>query len=340
VTAAAAGVLMRAEIAEQPEAVARTIDATAPQAAALAAAARSRDVRSVVLLARGSSDHAALYGRYLLEGRCGLLSSLAAPSLYTTYRAPVDLSRTLALAVSQSGEVPEIVEALGYARSRGALVAALTNSAGSPLAAAADHAIVTQAGPERAVAATKTFTTQLAALAALAVALGARDLAAPLARAPGAIERTLACQAPVLAAAASLRGERAAVCLARGYSFCIALEAALKLKETAGLWAEGFSTADLRHGPTVAAGALPALVFHAPGRLANDVEALERALAAAGSRVVSIGAGRELPVDGALPEELAPLALVVPAQLLCERLAVLLGRDPDRPPGLHKVTQT
>ena len=137
---------------------------------------RARGCDIVVLVARGTSDHAAIYARYLLEARCGLIASLAAPSLYTAYRAPVDLSRALVIGVSQSGETPEISASLAYAKERGALTAGLTNGAGSELARMADHALVTAAGEERSVAATKTFTAQLAAVAALAEALGATGL--------------------------------------------------------------------------------------------------------------------------------------------------------------------
>ncbi len=175
---------MRSEIGEQPAAVADTLDALRGPAEALSAALRARSVDRVVLIARGSSDHAAVYGRYLLEGRCGLVTALAAPSLYTTYEAPVDLRGALAIGVSQSGETPEIVSALVYARARGALTAGITNDAGSSLARAVEHPLVTRAGAERSVAATKTFTAQLAAFAALAAALGARELAAGLAAVP------------------------------------------------------------------------------------------------------------------------------------------------------------
>jgi glucosamine--fructose-6-phosphate aminotransferase (isomerizing) len=325
---------MRREIAEQPAAVAATLAQVAEPAALLTAAVRERALDRVVLVARGTSDHVALYARYLLEARCALSASLAAPSLYTTYRPQVDLSRALVLGVSQSGRTPEIVAALAFAAERGALTAALTNDAGSPLAAAV-------AGEERSVAATKTFTTALAVVAELARALGAADLAAPLNALPAALEAAVALpDALVEAAARRLLDAEAAVCIARGYAYATALEAALKLKEVAGLWAEGFSAADLRHGPRAAALGLPALVLHAGGPLAGDVDGLERELAAAGSPIVSIGPGRELPAAGGLCEELAPIALIVPAQLVAERLAVLRGRDPDRPPGLTKVTRT
>jgi glucosamine--fructose-6-phosphate aminotransferase (isomerizing) len=332
---------MRVEIGQQPAAVAATLAAVAAPAAALAADVRERGLDRVVLVARGTSDHVAIYARYLLEARCALSASLAAPSLYTTYRPPVDLSRALVLGVSQSGQTPEIVSALEFAAERGALTAALTNEAGSPLAAAVAHALVTTAGEERSVAATKTFTTALAVVAELARALGASDLRAPLAALPGALEEAAALpDALVDGAARSLVEAEAAVCIARGYAYATALEAALKLKEVTGLWAEGYSAADLRHGPRAAALGIPAIVFHAGGPLAADVDGLERELAVAGSPVVSIGPGRALPAAAGLCEELAPIALIVPAQLVAERLAVLRGRDPDRPPGLTKVTRT
>ncbi len=331
--------VMREEITQQAAGVERTLAATRPAAAALAADVRERGCEIVVLVARGTSDHAAIYARYLLEARCGLIASLAAPSLYTAYRAPVDLSRALVIGVSQSGETPEISSSLAYAKERGALTAGLTNGVGSELARMADHALVTAAGEERSVAATKTFTAQLAAVAALAEALGADGLE-QLDAVPAAIEQALAGgEAAAHAAAADLVEAPAAACVARGFAYTVALEAALKLKETTGLWAEGFSSADLRHGPKTAAAGLPALVFHGGGPLGGDVDEMAAELAARGGRVISFGPGREIPAP-VLSEELAPFTLVVGAQLLAERVSTLRGRDPDRPPGLTKVTRT
>jgi glucosamine--fructose-6-phosphate aminotransferase (isomerizing) len=333
---------MRLEIAEQPAAVADTLRALAEPALALAAAVRERGVDRVVLVARGSSDHAAIYGRYLLEGRCGIVTALAAPSLYTTYAAPVDLRGALAIGVSQSGETPEIVAALAYAGARGALTAAITNDGQSAIAREADHPLVTRAGVERSVAATKTFTAQLAAFAALAAALGASSLREGLASIPDLMTDTITRTAGAAdEAAASLVHDDAAVCVARGFSYAVALEAALKLKETCAVWAEGFSSADLRHGPTAAVtSATPALVFHAGGALESDIEQLERELSTRGAPLVSIGPGRTVTTAEPPCEELAPFTLVLPAQLIAERLARLRGRDPDHPSGLRKVTDT
>jgi glucosamine--fructose-6-phosphate aminotransferase (isomerizing) len=333
---------MRIEIAEQPAAVSGTLEALAGPAGALAAAMRERSVDRIVLIARGSSDHAAVYGRYLLEGRCGIVTALAAPSLYTTYRAPVDLRGALAIGVSQSGETPEIVSALAYAAARGALTAGVTNAAGSALVGAVEHPLVTRAGDERSVAATKTFTAQLAAFAALAAALGASELRAGLGQIAERMAETIERAEPAAhAAAESLVEDGAAICIARGFSYAVALEAALKLKETSAIWAEGFSSADLRHGPTAAVtSATPALVLHAGGPLEQDIVALEGELRARGAAVVSIGPGCALPTAEVPCEELAPFTLVIPAQLLAERLARLRGRDPDHPAGLRKVTET
>jgi glucosamine--fructose-6-phosphate aminotransferase (isomerizing) len=333
---------MRLEVAEQPAAVADTLRALSEPAAALAAAVRERRVDRVVLIARGSSDHAAVYGRYLLEGRCGIVTALAAPSLYTTYAAPVDLRGALAIGVSQSGETPEIVSALAYAGSRGALTAAVTNDGASSIAQGVDHPLVTRAGREQSVAATKTFTAQLAAFAALAAALGATDLRSGLGQIAERMTETIERAEPAAhAAAGSLVEDSAAICIARGFSYAVALEAALKLKETSAIWAEGFSSADLRHGPTAAVtSATPALVLHAGGPLEQDIVALEGELRARGVPVVSIGPGCALPTAEVPCEELAPFTLVIPAQLLAERLARLRGRDPDHPAGLRKVTET
>ena len=226
--------------------------------------------------------------------------------------------------------------------SRGALTAAVTNEGGSSIARGVDHPLVTRAGIEQSVAATKTYTAQLAAFAALAAALGARALCDGLGALPGLMSDTLAgSEAASVEAALSLARDDAAVCVARGFSYAVALEAALKLKETCGIWAEGFSSADLRHGPTAAVTrATPALVFHAGGVLESDVEQLEGELRARGAPLVSIGPGRVVPTAEPPCEELAPFTLVLPAQLIAERLARLRGRDPDRPSGLQKVTET
>ncbi len=309
---------------------------------ALADAVRGHDVDRVVLIARGSSDHAAIYGRYLLEGRCGIVTALAAPSLYTTYARPSTCAGRSRSASRSRARRPRSCRPSRMPASRGALTAAVTNEDGSSIARGVDHPLLTRAGTEQSVAATKTYTAQLAAFAALAAALGARALCDGLGALPGLMSDTLAgSEAAAGEAALSLARDDAAVCVARGFSYAVALEAALKLKETCGIWAEGFSSADLRHGPTAAVTrATPALVFHAGGALESDVEQLEGELRARGAPLISIGPGRVVPTAEPPCEELAPFTLVLPAQLIAERLARLRGRDPDRPSGLQKVTET
>ena len=341
---------MRAEIAQQPAALRATLDALLPRSGE--AGALARDCRQVLFIARGTSDNAAVYGGYLLQAHAGMLATLASPSIATEYHSRLDLTGVLAVALSQSGETAEIVETLAWAGDCGARTVAITNGgAGSALARAADLAFITQAGPEHAVPATKTFTTQLAALAVLAIGLGARLDPGLLRAAPDEIERMLAggldtALEPIVA---ELTGAAGVVVSGRGHAYAAALELALKLKEACYLHAMGLSWADLLHGPiAVVDAATPAIIVAAGSgpALPGSIE-LARRVAAAGARAYAIGGGPGLAaassraVPGpALPEWLAPLGLIVPGQLLTEALSRRLGIDPDSPRGLSKVTQT
>jgi glucosamine 6-phosphate synthetase-like amidotransferase/phosphosugar isomerase protein len=368
---------MRAEIAEQPEALRRTLDAVATQVGALEAL--GRETRQVLFIARGSSDNAAVYGQYLCSVRAGRLASLAAPSVATVYRADLDLRGVLAVAVSQSGATEEIVTSLQWARRCGARTVAVTNVAGSPLTAAADVALITQAGRELAVPATKTYTTQLAALAVLSLSLGRGPAAGPTAapggpsaapgdpgglaaapgdpeagleelwRVPDAVEAMLESAPAAEALAGRLTGADTLVVSGRGFAYSTALELSLKLKETCYVTAVGLSYADLVHGPIAIldAGTPALLVAAVDGPMLPEMTGLARRIAATGADVYGIGGDRELAAacrstlpGPALPEHLAPFALVVPGQLLVEALARAKGLDPDAPRGLAKVTQT
>jgi fructoselysine-6-P-deglycase FrlB-like protein len=342
---------MRVEIAEQPEALRRTFEALLPQVGELRALAR--DTRQVLFIARGSSDNAAVYGQYLCSARAGRLASLAAPSLATVYAARLDLHGVLAVAVSQSGATEEIVTTLDWAQAHGARTVAITNQPGSPLTEAADVSLVTRAGDERAVPATKTYTTQLAAMAVLATALSAGRGGGIDLRALGRVPEEVAGMLEVAPAAAEL-AERLAgvdtlVVSGRGFAYSTALELALKLKEACYLTAVGLSYADLVHGPIAIVDAdTPALLVAAgDGPMVPEMTGLARRIAATGAGVYGIGgdpgfaaACRAALPGPALPEHLAPLALVVPGQLLAEALARARGIDPDAPRGLRKVTQT
>lgn len=340
--------LMRAEIAEQPAALSDTLEVLLPQVPEIRRLAA--DTRHVLLIARGSSDNAAVYGRYLAEIHAGRMAALAAPSVATAYRSPVDLTGVLAVALSQSGRTEEIGETLQWARAGGARTVAVTNDAESPLAHLADVALVTRAGVERAVPATKTYTTALAALAVLGLALreDAR-LRAALDAVPAAVEAALATAEDADALAGRMAGATSIVVSGRGFAYSTALELAIKCKETCYLAASGLSYADLLHGPIAAVDAdTPALLVAADdGPVLSGVVALAGRLRAVGVPTYSIGGGSALAAacdaglaGPALPECLAPIALVVPGQLVVEALARRLGIDPDVPRGLRKVTQT
>ena len=340
---------MRVEIAEQPEALRRTLDALLPQVEALQAL--GRETRQVLFIARGSSDNAAVYGQYLCSVHAGRLASLASPSLATVYRADLDLHGVLAVAVSQSGATEEIVTTLDWARHCGARTVAVTNVAGSPLTEAADVALITQAGSELAVPATKTYTTQLAALAALAMSMGRGAGAGleALGRVPDAVEAMLEGAPAAEALAGRLTDAETLVVSGRGFAYSTALELSLKLKETCYVTSVGLSYADLVHGPIAIldAGTPALLVAAAEGPMLPEMTGLARRIAATGADVYGIGGDRDFAAvcrstlpGPSLPEHLAPFALVVPGQLLVEALARAKGLDPDAPRGLDKVTQT
>ena len=340
---------MAREVAEQPAAARATLDALLPLREEIRALAAGR--RRVLFAARGSSDNAAIYGRYLLETHAGVLGGLVSPSVATHYRSRLDLSDAVVVSVSQSGATEEIVATQAWARECGAATIAVANVADSALVGAADLALVTQAGPELAVPATKTYLTQLVAMATLGTALAPDPSAldAELDRVPDEVARVLADPAGVDQAVSTLRDASYAVVSGRGLMLGTALETALKLEETCLRPVRGYSYADLRHGPisVVTSGMTAVLVAAADGPMLEPMTELANDLAARGATVVGIGgdagfaAACAVHVAGPdLPETLAPLGAIVPAQLVVEGLARALGLDPDNPRGLNKVTTT
>jgi glutamine---fructose-6-phosphate transaminase (isomerizing) len=338
---------MKTEIGEQPAALEATIAELLPRRSEVARLADQ--TRQVLFIARGTSDNAAVYGSYLIQAYGRRLTTLAQPSIATTYRSRLDLDGVLAVALSQSGQTEEIVTTLDWARDCGARTLAITNGAGSALAQSADVAFVTKAGTERAVPATKTFTTQLAALAVLAIGLGADLDPGELRAVPAAVAGMLdqpSARGEIVEDLADIPG---VVVSGRGLAYSAALELALKLKEACYLHAMGLSYADLLHGPIAVVDAdTPAIIVAADAgpTLPGTVD-LARRVREAGARAYGIGGGDELAracsraLPGPrLPEWLAPLGLIVPGQLLTEALARRLGLDPDNPRGLSKVTQT
>lgn len=344
-----AGALMSAEIAEQPEVLARLLDTAGSQVSRVAAVIRSASPRFVLFAARGTSDHAALYGKYLAEVRLGWAAGLASPSSMTAYGAKPDLRDVLFIAVSQSGASPDLIESTATARACGALTLAVTNNASSPLASTAQLHLDVLAGPERAVAATKTYSAELLALWMLVDALCEGDFS-DAAGVPGAVAAcvTSPTDDDVAAAAATyVRAERI-ILTARGYSYPTAAEAALKLMETSYLAAQAFSGADLLHGPMamVSPGApVIAVVSGGPGGRAMEpviarLEEIGADLFVVGEPAAVARTGKGFVLPAGVSEELSPLLEIVPLQRLACGLAVARGLDPDAPRGLSKVTHT
>jgi len=327
--------LMAAEMAAQPEVLARLV-ARAPADTAAVRAVVPRPLAGTVFLARGSSDNAAVFGRYLAELCAGRPAGLAAPSLYTRYHAEVDWRGYLMVALSQSGATPEIISTCRAVRGAGATVIGVTNEPDSPLAGAVDLLLTTDAGAERAVPATKTVTAQFAVLVTVAAALGTGPAAGDtLAGLPGAVAATLDDPRPAGELAGRWRAIDRLVVAGRGLGYAAALETALKVAETTGVLAEGMSAADLYHGPIAAvyAGA-PVLLVSVGGPGDADLAALRGVLDGRHAETAA------LPVPAALAEPAQAITAVVRGQQLALALAQARGADPDAPAHLTKVTET
>jgi glucosamine--fructose-6-phosphate aminotransferase (isomerizing) len=337
------GRLMAAEMAEQPEKLAALIERHREVAQQVKEVV-PRPLAGTALVARGSSDHAATCGAYLIEIATHRPVAMMSPSVITLYQAETDFSGYLVIAVSQSGHTPEIVEVTERARQKGACTLAFTNDPGSPLAQAAQLVVDLGAGPELAVPATKTVTAELAAFALVAGALGDIGLAErSLRELPDQVAGLLEDPGPAEAVAEWASRADRMVTVARGILYGAAREVALKIEETTALFTAGYSAADLRHGPiAIAPTGPPVLGFAHPGPAADDVIALVSELGQRGAtaRLAGPVAGSTLPWPSAAPEALAPVLAVVRGQQVALALAKRLGRDPDNPPGLNKVTAT
>lgn len=331
------------EAAASPAVVRAQLRANRDAIGELGRALRQYAPRAVVTCARGSSDHAATYARYLIETRTGLLASSAAPSVSSLYDAKADLRSVLFVAISQSGASPDLLAAARAAKDAGALVVALVNDEDSPLARASSHTIPLRAGAEESIAATKSYIASLSAIVQL-VGSWTRDdgLLQALDDVPDQLER--AWQLDWSAAIEPLRDAKSLFVVGRGLGLGIAQEAALKLKEACGLHAEGFSAAELRHGPVALVDrGFPVLAFTQADETRPDVEALARELAGVGARVLL--AGSQVPGALTLPAirahpAIEPILLIQSFYRYANALALARGRDPDRPPHLRKVTET
>ncbi len=339
---------MLEEILEQPAAIARTLAATRPMVGDVRRLARGRP--QVLFAARGSSDNAAIYGRYLIEVVAGRATASLAPSVATRYRRRVDLHHALVVCISQSGETAELLETLTWARACGAATLVVTNVRHSSLAQVADLALVTAAGHERAVPATKTFTAQLVAMAVIAEALASDlDALSGLDRVADSVAELVGRQTGIEQAVDVLLSRPRTLVTGRGLTYAVSAELALKLQETCLRPVPGLSYADLRHGPIAIVDERTAAVVVAPrdGPVLGGLTQLVPELRHRGAAVVGIGGDQAFArqVDLAVPgpdlsEALAPIGLVVAGQLVVEGVARGLGLDPDTPRGLRKITQT
>lgn len=351
-----AGVMLMAtsclqeEILEQPQALRRLVERERGTVERIARTIRQRAPRFAVLAARGSSDNAARYGQYLFGAFNSVPVALATPSLFTLYRQPPRLRDALVLAISQSGQSPDIVAVIEEGRRQGALTLALTNDTESPLAAAAEHTLCLHSGPERSIAATKTYTASLLALAMLSAALaGDAGRLAVLNGVPDLVSQVTATAAQVIGAAERYRYMEACVVVSRGYNYATAFEIALKLKELAYVLAEPYSSADFRHGPVaLVEHGFPVIAVVPEGCVAGEMLGFLRQLTTQGAELVVVSSLEEglalaqtpLRLPPGIPEWMSPIVAVIPGQLFALGLVLAKGLDPDHPRGLHKITMT
>lgn len=349
---------MRDEIREQPEALTRTLDAAIPQLRELQAKLKADRPRFIVLAARGTSDNAATFGRYLLELTTGIPVSLAAPSIYTLYEKPIDLRDALVVAVSQSGESTDTNRVLEVAKAAGATTIGITNEPDSSMAKLAEFSILVRAHRERSVAATKTYTGQLLAFYLLAHALGGAIALDDLKRLPDFTAQALTIEDVIVSRAERYRFMDHAVVIGRGLNYANAFEFALKLMETSYVVAERFSTADLLHGPiAMVEASFPSFVFAPAGVTWPGMRDMLTRLGdlKAETLVVTDQSQRELPSglrsvivpadllyrgDDLPADVYTAIPYIVPAQLFAAALAEVKGLNPDQPRTLSKVTRT
>jgi glucosamine--fructose-6-phosphate aminotransferase (isomerizing) len=340
---------MLEEIEQQPAVLERTIKREGRRIARFAASFQNRRVRLIVLVARGSSDNAALFGRYLLETSTGIPVSLAAPAVHTLYHTKLDLRDALVIGISQSGEGTDINLVLENAQSCGATTLAITNEAGSTMGQMADETFLIHAGRERSVAATKTYTGQLLILHLLARELAHGRRNAEIERLPELAAASLSLRPQVAEMVERYAFMEQCVVVGRGLNYANAYEFAIKLMETCYVVAERFSSADFLHGPIAMVGhGFPAFLFAPPGKTLAGMKELLHKLTVLGAETVAISsepsvlktATRALRIPQRIGEFLSPIPYIIPAQLFAALLAEAKGLSPDRPRSLSKVTQT
>jgi len=340
---------MMEEIREQPRKLRHTFEAERTHALEFKQFASKRKFRLIVLVARGTSDNAAQFGRYLLELSTGIPVSLAAPSIHTLYHARLDLRQALVVGISQSGAGPDINVVLEAARRQHAYTVGITNEAHSEMARVVDEVFLVRAGKQRSVAATKTYTGQLMLLYLLAAALGPRITLPEVNEIPGQVEKALSLAPQIRELVERYRYMRQCVVVARGLNYANAFELALKLMETCYIVAERFSSADFLHGPiALVERDFPVIVLMPPGKTFKELKSLVHRLHSLRAETLAItSADAKLPdstrvigIPGSVPEIYSPIPYIVPGQLIAEALAEVKGIDPDKPRSLQIVTRT
>ena len=353
---------LRDEIHEQPEVARSFLASQLADVEQIAERVAGSEIDVVLIAARGTSDHAAIYAQYVFGALHRLPVALAAPSLVSLYGIAPRLDRALVLGISQSGRSPDVVAVIEAARAQGAHTVAITNAPGSALARAAEASIDIDAGPERATAATKTYTGQLLAVAALAAALPVHEATGrtlggtrsercdALAAVPSALAAALAVEGEAARLAAARRTLDRCTVLGRGFDYATAREWALKLKELAQVHAESYSTADFQHGPlALVEPGYPVLAVAPSGVAGADLAALVRrlreehqidALVVSDDAAIRAVGSDSLALPTGLPEWLMPIVAIVPGQLFALHLTVARGLDPERPRWISKVTET
>ena len=342
---------LKEEIFEQPTVLQNWLDTQLENVRRIAQAIRERDVEFVFLAARGTSDHAGVYAQYLWGSLNRLPVAFAAPSLFTIYRGWPRLKNALVVGVSQSGQSPDVVSVIEEGRRQGAVTLAITNAISSPLAQSAEFTLDVHAGVEKAVAATKSYTAELMAIAVLSASLsGEAESLAALRSVPEAVAKALMLDGEAERIAKSHHAMTQCVVLGRGYNYASAQEWALKLKELAYVFADPYSAADFQHGPiAIVESGFPVLAIASRGAVLEDVLRLLRRLRdeheaqllviSDSDAALSLGhSALRLPAD--VPEWLSPLVSIVPAQLYCYHLTRAKGYDTEAPRSLRKVTLT
>jgi glucosamine--fructose-6-phosphate aminotransferase (isomerizing) len=342
---------LHSEIFEQPQRLASLLEYQKQTALAMAKAIRSKNVQYAFLAARGTSDNAGRYANYLWGAHNQLPMALATPSLFTFYQSPPKLQNALVIGVSQSGKSPDIVSVLEEGRRQNCLTLAITNVPDSPLANAADFVLDIQAGPERAVAATKTYTSELMAIAMISAALSdSNEYWDELASVPEWAQYVLKLDQGIAQMAQRYRYMSHCVVLGRGFNYCTAYEWALKLKELTYVIAEPYSSADFQHGPiALVEGGFPILAIAPKGKVHDSMkEMLTRLRNQLNAELVLVSddsdslalAQSPIQLPPQIPEWLTPLVSIIPAQLFACHLTTVKGYDTEKPRSITKVTET